>query len=704
MGINRSVRGALAGVVTALLACQLLTAQPAEAVVTAQSRTIQGSDSDTQQKEWFNREFDTQERFFGKLRGRIRFVTDTTATLSTTRTVTSTDRGTLNAGQALSASIGNSPVASRLHVTARPALQLILEYQPQGDSYVCNNTTFPTFSGDDWFMRTDGGGPVANGMCGAIEVTADDLNLILDDFGIDIGLPEVFNVMDEFFTAGFSGTQNLDESHHLFDIPVCQIATQAFGLPIGDHCDIEVNAEVAAGLTTLGHTLDAQLCTDGGLNGTSIDCLLPFGDKRSITFASNGAQFSVKAPCPTVNREVDVRITDPAWNARLDQLDVSASLDFNVHLSRFGDGVDVLNIPVGGSRSLLNTAMPLNVTYPASDDFVLHVAKVTPDDDAPSASLNPAAVTIDEGSSTTFTALTADLCTKPGDLTTAWSIDGFNLSGPTLTRTYNNNLPNAVHNGTLRVTDEAGNQAPAVPFSVTVRNVPPQVQLAGLPSNPIPRGTTLNLATQVADPGADIETWNWSFGDGINQSRTANSVSDRTDSRNHTYVSEGLYSLQVGVHDGTAQTSAGGLVTVFDRFDRLNGSGTFTADSTSINVPVGSSYSAHANVAYANGAVRPSGSFISDFLIDIGSGESVSKHLVATSYEWLFESGQVAKVQGFATVDGESGWKFQAEVTNQLLGLRTNRMTVAVWRPGVTSLADPDYRFGGPRSTGNIHK
>jgi hypothetical protein len=36
------------------------------------------------------------------------------------------------------------------------------------------------------------------------------------------------------------------------------------------------------------------------------------------------------------------------------------------------------------------------------------------------------------------------------------------------------------------------------------------------------------------------------------------------------------------------------------------------------------------------------------------------------------------------------------------IGAQTARITVTVWRPGVTTLANPDYRFGGPRSTGNI--
>ncbi len=110
MGTSRSLRIGLAGAIAALLAGQLLTSQPATAV-TAQSKTIQGAASDTQQKEWFNKSFDTGERFFGKLRGRIRFVPDTRATLSTTRTISSTDSGTIDAGSSITTSINNSAVA-----------------------------------------------------------------------------------------------------------------------------------------------------------------------------------------------------------------------------------------------------------------------------------------------------------------------------------------------------------------------------------------------------------------------------------------------------------------------------------------------------------------------------------------------------------------------------------------------------------------
>lgn len=702
MGKNRSARLVLVGVVTALLACPLVTGPPSTAVTT-QTRTIQGSATDSQQKQWFTRSFDTGERFFGKLRGNLRWTTDTTGTLSATRTVSSVDGGTVDAGAVLTTTINNIAVASRLQVTARPTMQLIFEWQPEGDSYACDNTTFPTFSGDDWFLRRDGGGPVADGLCGAIEVSADDLGRIRDQFGIDLELPEVFLLLDRFFTAGFDGTQSLSESRELFDIKVCKIVTDTFGVNIGDHCDIQVSAVVGAPLTTLGHTLETQLCADGELDGTHVDCLLPLEDKRSLTFAGPSATYALGAACPAVPQEVDVRVTNPTWNARLDDVAIGATADLNVHLTANGDGKDVITLPLPGSISLLTGAMPLDVTYPSSSNFVLHVARVTPDDDAPVASVEQSAVTIDEGSSTTLTAIASDSCTATADLVAAWSIDGVGGPvGPTFTHAYDNDLPDPVHEGELVVTDQAGNQTPGVPFSVTVRNVPPSVQLTGLPTSAVPRGTAVNLVAPVADPGADLAAWTWSFGDGTGAARTATSVADRSDSQSHTYAVEGLYSVLVSVHDGTDLGSASGVVTVFDPLDRLVGSGTFRADSSAVNVPAGSSFSAQATVSYPNGAIRPAGSFVTDFLASSGSGQPASAHLVATSYDWIFESGLVARTEGSATLNGQSGWRFQAEVTRTKVGAQTARVSVTVWRPGVTTFTSPDYRVSGPRRTGNI--
>lgn len=703
MSNRRSARARLAGLTAVLLAGQLLIAQPAVAV-DANSKFIQGSASGTQSKEWFNRAFDTgPDRFFGKLRGRIRLVTDTTATRSATREVGSPDVGTVDAGSSIDASLMNAAIAARLRLTARPAIQLIFEWQPQGDSYVCDNTTFPTFPDDEWRMRTDGGGSVAEGACGAIQVAADDFASILAEDGIDLELPEVFPLLDQFYAETYGGSQSLSESREVLQIKVCKIVTTSFGLPIGDHCDIEINAVVTAPLTILGHSLQAQLCLDGGdPDETSIDCLLPLGDQHSITFTEPSAAFSEQAPCPPATREVDVRISNPLSSGRLDDITLGVTADFNVHLTADGSGVDLYTIPLPGSISILNSPMALNMTYPAATGFVLHVGQVTPDDDPPAVSLDPSAVTIDEGGSATFTPSLADLCSATPDLTASWSIDGLTLFGTTLTRTYANDLPTALHNGTLVVADQAGNAASGVAFSVTATNVAPSVQLTGLPANPVPRGTAITFGAQVVDPGADLVTWNWSFGDGTGASRAATLVTDRTDTQTYSYAVEGQYTLQVGVHDGTEAGSAGALITIFDPSDRVVGAGTFVADTSSINVPVGSRFSAQATVAYPYGAFFPSGSFVVDFLASAGGGGTAAQHLVATSYDWIVEVGLTSRTQGWATLNGQAGWMFQAEVTRSKVGAQTARVSVVVWRPGVTTIASPDYRFAGLRQRGNI--
>ena len=661
---------------------------------TSLSQQVQGSAASTQEREWFNTPFQTGERFFGKVRGRVRFVTDTTAQLSSTRELASTDRGTMDAGQSMNVRVRNDAVASRLRVTARPALQMIFEYQPQDDPYVCNNNVFPTFSGDDWYMRTDGGGNVDDGMCGAFEITADDINRILQTTGIDLDMPEVFEVMDKFFTAGYGGTQTLSDSQQLLEIKVCKIISDTFIPRLGDHCDLQLNAESEAPLTTLGQTATVQACSDGQINGNNIPCLLGLGGEQTVSWGAPFHSYSVKAPCATSTRDVDVRVTDPRWSARLESLAIGLSLDFNVHLTANGDGADLINLQLPGDIALLTSPMALNVSYPNVGP--LHVGDVTPDDDPPFVFLAPADVTINEGSSTTFTPVMTDLCTPTNQLSSTWSIDGTTVTGPTLTRSYNNDKPTAVHNGSLVVRDSRNNAAPAQPIRVTVRNVPPSVQLGGLPANPVQVGTPLTLTTQVSDPGADLLRWDWSFGNGTNVSRQATSVQDRSDTRTHTYTTPGEYTLQIGVNDGTDVQSVGGKVVAFDPHDKLDRSGTFIADSTSLGVPVGSSYTMDADIEYAPNAVRPSGPFVADYLIDIGSGETVNGHLVATSYEWVFDTAGSKSAQGAATVNGEAGWKFRLEDKRNAFGKRA--ITVTAWRPGVTTFASPDYRFGGTKA------
>ena len=691
MSVHSFTRRCVTAAVAAV-ALGAVAAQPATATSNL-STQIAGWDDDKQQKVWFNTDFDTQPRAWGKVRGRVQLATETTARLDGTRRITSADRGEIDAGLSIPARLTNEPVSSRLRVTARPTLQLLFEWQPEEDPYACNNTTFPTFPGDEWFVRTDGGGNLDDGFCGAIEITADDLNRLPGD----LDLPEVFEILDQHFDAGYGGTQPISQTNEIVEIKVCKMIATAFGFSLGDFCNLELNAEVDAPLTTVAHTLDAQMCTDAQAFGP---CLHPFGAPRALTFSDPSQSFSTKAPCPDSRADVDVEVSNPAWDARVDDVTVGLSLDFNVHIRPDGDGVDILTIELPGSISLLNEPLPLHIDYP--DAGRLHVADVTPDDDPPFVALDPAQVTIDEGSSATFSPTAIDLCTPPEDLSSIWTIDGASSAGATLTRTYDNDKPTPFHSGSLTVSDARHNKAAAVPVNVTVRNVPPAIDLAGLPAEPIAVGTQASLSAGVTDPGADLMTWSWSFGDGQTAGRSAGSVQDRADSRSHAYTRAGEYLPQVAIADGTDQRTAGGKIVAFNPKDKLEGTASYIAEDSSLGVPVGSSYSLAAKVEYPKRAVRPSGKFTADFLLIEAGGRPQPGGLEATSYEWLFDYGTLARVQGFGTVNGAPGWKFLAEVSRDAHP-KASRATVTLWRPGFSTVADPEYRFGGPRKKGHLH-
>jgi hypothetical protein len=157
--------------------------------------------------------------------------------------------------------------------------------------------------------------------------------------------------------------------------------------------------------------------------------------------------------------------------------------------------------------------------------------------------------------------------------------------------------------------------------------------------------------------------------------------------------------VQVAVADGTDTRTASGQLVVFNRNDRLIGSGTYRADSTSIGVPVGSTYSVSANVSYAKGAVRPSGQLTASFPAT-RSGRRLAR-LEATSFDVVLTQGTVTRVQGVGTVDGTPGWRFRAELARGSRSPETSRLTMSLWRPGSTS-SEPDIRLSGPWQSGNL--
>jgi hypothetical protein len=59
-------------------------------------------------------------------------------------------------------------------------------------------------------------------------------------------------------------------------------------------------------------------------------------------------------------------------------------------------------------------------------------------------------------------------------------------------------------------------------------------------------------------------------------------------------------------------------------------------------------------------------------------------------------------VQGSGNVNGTPGWMFRADITRDLRKPASSVVTVTVWRPGITTVDNPDLRYGGRWRSGNV--
>jgi len=138
-------------------------------------------------------------------------------------------------------------------------------------------------------------------------VTADDLNWILSAFNIDLELPEVFDVFDQFIDPGYTGSHTYSETHQLFEIKACKMITDTFGIPIGDHCSLQVNAVASPTLKQApGNNAKVQYCRD---------IVTPAGSRIPDPVCrerGHGEVFRVEQLQPVVHRQASVRV-EPDW-------------------------------------------------------------------------------------------------------------------------------------------------------------------------------------------------------------------------------------------------------------------------------------------------------------------------------------------------------------------------------------------------------
>lgn len=697
---HRLKRAVLAMLCAVLAASALLVpgASPASAT-TSTSKTIQGSGQGTFSKEWFNTHFNAGLPFGGGIEGRIRFVTDTTTTVSNTRTISANPMGTVDGGNK-SVQLSNTNTATRMQIKSRPALQIVFDYDPNGGSSVCNVDSFPTMPGDDWRMELPKPAGSAH-RCGAIEVTADDLNPIFRYYGIDLKLPEVFDLFDQFVDPGYTGSRTYSETHQLFEIHVCEMASKAFALPIGDHCSFQINAVVNPVISAApGHHAKVQYCTDGTINGNTYPCLFPAGTEKDFVWTGPNKNFLDQLPCiPSGTSGIGVRIKDPSWDIHLDSVGINVSIDFNVNATQNGDGWDLatINIPTGidlidnwGDDSPYQA---ISLTYPNVGTTIFNVGTLTPDTTAPFAGfVGPNAV--EEGKTSTVTAAAIDNCDTPDELKYKWQFPG-QIVNKTGDNSYSRFFATeGSWNGSVTAMDKRGNVAPLSTANINIVNAAPDVTL-NVPLG-IPVGTAGSLSAPVVDAGPDIETWNWNFGDGTTASRVGTSTTDRNDTRSKTYNNIGRYVVTTSVADDDVTTTKKTEVGVFQPGSAFNMSGTHTTDSGSVSTGVGTPFTANLKAQYKDGQSTPSGSFALDAQIPIGGGEVVPAYVVGTNLSWLLTKPTSVEVQAPVAVNSVQGWTMRATYTRASATSPVTKVNVKLWQPGKSSISDtPYYVFNG---------
>ena len=188
-------------------------------------------------------------------------------------------------------------------------------------------------------------------------MTADDLNWILSAFNIDLELPEVFDVFDQFIDPGYTGSHTYSETHQLFEIKACKMITDTFGIPIGDHCSLQVNAVASPTLKQApGNNAKVQYCRDIVTPaGSRIPCAVNVGTEKSFVWNSSNPSFIDKLPCVSSQTGLGLRVKDLAADIDIESIAIDISIDFNVNLTSWGAGWDVATLTIPTGIDLIDT-------------------------------------------------------------------------------------------------------------------------------------------------------------------------------------------------------------------------------------------------------------------------------------------------------------------------------------------------------------
>ena len=95
------------------------------------------------------------------------------------------------------------------------------------------------------------------------------------------------------------------------------------------------------------------------------------------------------------------------------------------------------------------------------------------------------------------------------------------------------------------------------------------------------------------------------------------------------------------------------------------------------------------NAAYLPGANTPSGGVV--FQVP-----STNFNLSGSQIDWVVVAGKRAVIQGSATVNGETGWRYRIIVVDLVTGTKSDSFEIRIWNPSHTthnSVSDPQYKM-----------
>jgi PKD repeat protein len=215
------------------------------------------------------------------------------------------------------------------------------------------------------------------------------------------------------------------------------------------------------------------------------------------------------------------------------------------------------------------TATGEAVTHAWADDGTYTITLTVTDDDG-DADVQTVVITItnvdptidsmvvpdgDEGEDLVFSATASDV--GADTLTFSWDFgDGAPVAiGETVNHTY---ADDGVYTVTLTVTDDDGGGDGATD-TATIGNVAPTVDNLTGPGTG-DEGSSLLYTATGSDPGADVLSWTWDFGDGTPVLTTAAS-------QDHTFADDGIYGVTVTITDDDGATASSTLVVAVANVD-----------------------------------------------------------------------------------------------------------------------------------------